>query len=397
MNNKGIATVTIIIIIACAIVVLGGAIGGVVAYNSYQDKKQQEAREAERIIEEQNKNKKILGVIYDNQVLDFSENDVRELCSVLGINYSEFDSYSSVKVEKSSIDSSTRNFISNNSNCRVLIFASNDYKDYAEKLKNEVSNINIYVAETQRLINLKKDASISTMVVSKSQAQSASGFYILRGDKYIDIGKQIKDSYVFSLFRDYGFTDWRSNAVMILKDYTFPYYTDGDKLVAFSGKGVPEFYLDRVRELNYTIPVTWNDGGGFFDIKDYVAKGKPLYGVKSKYPSDVLLNGEKFQDKLKNINFVPLTQGEEVKFTWYEGTQYHEDTIKADYKYYTFYDRRSYDNYDENHMKITGTLGTDGYAEYDLSNVPNGLYWLKPISSQDGKNTIYQGFIEISR
>jgi|GEM_PF-5354217 len=42
MNNKGIATVTIIIIIICAVVVVGGAVGGVIGYNIYQEKKQEE-------------------------------------------------------------------------------------------------------------------------------------------------------------------------------------------------------------------------------------------------------------------------------------------------------------------------------------------------------------------
>lgn len=42
-NNKGLATLTIVLIIVAVVVVTGGTIGGVVAYNSYQDKKQQEA------------------------------------------------------------------------------------------------------------------------------------------------------------------------------------------------------------------------------------------------------------------------------------------------------------------------------------------------------------------
>ena len=42
-NNKGLATLTIVLIIVAVVVVTGGTIGGVIAYNSYQDKKQQEA------------------------------------------------------------------------------------------------------------------------------------------------------------------------------------------------------------------------------------------------------------------------------------------------------------------------------------------------------------------
>lgn len=42
-NNKGLATLTIVLIIVAVVVVAGGTIGGVAAYNSYQDKKHQEA------------------------------------------------------------------------------------------------------------------------------------------------------------------------------------------------------------------------------------------------------------------------------------------------------------------------------------------------------------------
>ena len=58
-NNKGLTTVTIIIIIVC-VVVVGGTIGGVVGYNIYQDKKQEEAelkfQEEQKMLEESRNN-----------------------------------------------------------------------------------------------------------------------------------------------------------------------------------------------------------------------------------------------------------------------------------------------------------------------------------------------------
>ena len=42
-NNKGLSTVVIVLIVVGVVVVLGGTIGGVYAYNAYQEKKQEEA------------------------------------------------------------------------------------------------------------------------------------------------------------------------------------------------------------------------------------------------------------------------------------------------------------------------------------------------------------------
>ena len=56
-NNKGIATLTIVLIIVGVVVVAGGTIGGVVAYNTYQEKKEKEAKEAlSKAIEEEKAN-----------------------------------------------------------------------------------------------------------------------------------------------------------------------------------------------------------------------------------------------------------------------------------------------------------------------------------------------------
>ncbi len=45
-NNKGMATLTIVLIIVAVVVLIGGTIGGIMGYNAYQEKKQQEEEEA---------------------------------------------------------------------------------------------------------------------------------------------------------------------------------------------------------------------------------------------------------------------------------------------------------------------------------------------------------------
>lgn len=76
--------------------------------------------------------------------------------------------------------------------------------------------------------------------------------------------------------------------------------------------------------------------------------------------------------------------------TWYQIFDYR---LEGDSIVLYNYDRDSYDDYDENHYRVQGTLGTEGYAEYDLSGVSDGIYWIEPVSSS--KNKIYRGFIQI--
>ena len=48
MNNKGLTTITIVLIIIGAVVMVGGAVGGVIGYNAYQEKQQEEAEKKQQ-------------------------------------------------------------------------------------------------------------------------------------------------------------------------------------------------------------------------------------------------------------------------------------------------------------------------------------------------------------
>ena len=66
-----------------------------------------------------------------------------------------------------------------------------------------------------------------------------------------------------------------------------------------------------------------------------------------------------------------LEYGEIYTVSWFEGTQYHETNLAATSKCYVDTDGKPnfFDAYE-----IPGELTKEGYAEYDLSEIPAGLY-----------------------
>ena len=59
----------------------------------------------------------------------------------------------------------------------------------------------------------------------------------------------------------------------------------------------------------------------------------------------------------------------QIGYWYYEGTKYSELTASTDYIVYQLCDQ-------EDVIKIEGQLTQNGYVEFDISNVPEGVYYV---------------------
>ena len=77
-------------------------------------------------------------------------------------------------------------------------------------------------------------------------------------------------------------------------------------------------------------------------------------------------------DWIYRPDFTNLTQGETYTVSWFEGTTYHEYNVVANSPYYTINWTKSYNI---STYIIEGELHKEGYASFDLSGIPSGLYY----------------------
>ena len=189
------------------------------------------------------------------------------------------------------------------------------------------------------------------------------GFYLKKGESLLTfdyrVFKNNKTETRLSL------TESDNNNVHLIyckKSRYIPTFQSGDSIIAYSGSNVPKLilYTDASFE-GYTICAYKYRFGGSSAFSMYEGSKEKANVRTDNY--DV-----KIEDKNGNAveNRYNLNQGEEYTVFWYEGTKYNEIIMKADYPCYIIPK--------ENKYEIEGKLTKNGYAEYDISSVPSGIY-----------------------
>ena len=259
---------------------------------------------------------------------------------------------------------------------------------YTEQIDNQIRELDAQRNDFQTVINSMNEAiaavsenkrelanRIAAMSVSVDVAKKNGGFYIMQEGKLIDIGKQQRDK---SLIHCPTAGDWyhySAYSLIARNEIDIPQLSDNDKIIAYSQQGIPTMQFYGIIYNAYTIGIaqtTVLSSKAFMDIEgdwaEYARVSSTGVPAESLYPFELSLNSNSFKDQMR-YGFVPLPKGEAVTLSWYKGTEYQERVKTADYQYY------GYDG--KNLQKIQGVLTKDGYAEYDLSAVPNGLYWIQ--------------------
>lgn len=153
-----------------------------------------------------------------------------------------------------------------------------------------------------------------------------------------------------------------------------PVVGEGDKLIVFSRFDVPEIDFYPAYRIGYS----------FF--KDRV--GREMYLKELSTGEYIALDMETYKSiKITNSageeveNNDDLVKDEKYTVSWFEGTEYNQFTMTANSCVYRYEE--------ENAHRLEGQLTMNGYAEYDVTSLPSGIYFARAIHTTGG------GLIEI--
>lgn len=156
-------------------------------------------------------------------------------------------------------------------------------------------------------------------------------------------------------------------------DVPIPALENDDLVVAYSDSTVPVLGLAQVDFYGYGVGLESSEYDGKRSLNIYNPE------TNEKIHEEEVTNIE-VKDASGNTvdNYYNLQQGESYTVLWYKGTQKKEQPLKADCKVYADHTARKHIAAD---YEIKGELTDNGYATYDLSGIPVGLYAILNVSN----------------
>lgn len=145
---------------------------------------------------------------------------------------------------------------------------------------------------------------------------------------------------------------------------------EGDKIIVYSSSKVPEISFVKVKDTG-----KWTLGADRVD--NYYIDGIYFYNMKGEERTIDFIdfkktNKEEFvvTDSNGNVcnDYYDVERGKEYIASWFVGTQYHETILNSNNHLYTFDE--------DSAIGVPWSLTKNGYAEYDWSGIPSGLYVL---------------------
>lgn len=200
-----------------------------------------------------------------------------------------------------------------------------------------------------------------------------NGAYLIRDEKIYSLNSSVNSN--IANFH-YGYVSliggsilyWGQAGQMMISfgDVPIPVLQESDKIVMYSDEGdVPTLGLRQVEFVGYTIPITVNNL--YYYIYDLsIRTSDAMEGLKRRNINNFSVSdseGTLIDDWRSGLEY-----GAEYTVSWFQGTQYNERTLVADSRYY--------ENANDERITLEGTLTRDGYVEFNLSELPAGLYAL---------------------
>lgn len=163
--------------------------------------------------------------------------------------------------------------------------------------------------------------------------------------------------YTFGGKSYYNLKGKERDCFIAVREVPVPVLGADDVVIGVSSSGSAEIRLTKVDLIGYTVPVIINDSA---DRRATTLDDGTTFVVASDLSEINIVDkdGEVVED-VRNLKY-----GEEYTVFWYSGTQYTEVKMVANCCY-----RETGEI-----VKIAGKVTKDGYATYDLSGVPVGLY-----------------------
>ena len=134
---------------------------------------------------------------------------------------------------------------------------------------------------------------------------------------------------------------------------------EGDEVISF--RNIP-ISLGSATFYGYSIPVGKQEAYWLI-VNSYNSPGDRLM---SPYYSNLEIRDK--NDELVS-DYHNLEQGENYTVSWFVGTDYYERLLAADSYFYSVVNKEEY--------TVEAQLSKEGYAFYDLSSIPSGLYYVE--------------------
>lgn len=198
--------------------------------------------------------------------------------------------------------------------------------------------------------------------------QKNNQLYCLNSKSFTSPGSTRRNYYISEMIDGYSYNFVNAKVLVISfdKNGNVPVFENGDSVRYYSPSSVEDLELYNADPAGYTIlAVNYPLGSGCNEFIMYQNNTESI-GIRTDIFKISICddNDNEIKDKLA------LEQGKEYTLFWYEGTQYVDIKMAADYPYYII-------ECAQPAYAIKGTLTKDGYATYDLSGVPKGLYHIR--------------------
>lgn len=163
----------------------------------------------------------------------------------------------------------------------------------------------------------------------------------------------------------YGTIDGK-NGFFSVGDVPIPVLNDDDVVAWYADDRIPTLGLAEVEFYGYAVSLWYGEYSGSYNFTIYDSESGEMVSKDGITNFEVLdSNGDVVG------NYYDLDQNESYTISWFEGTQHCEYVLSATSKFYVDCTDRKYISAD---YEISGELTNDGYARYDLSNIPAGIY-----------------------
>lgn len=310
--------------------------------------------------------KNLLGIITDNDRL-FEATDYDAFCKANGLSqndYEGYETYSAYSLEELKDGVS----LLAEAGCSTIILGNTSFivsADILSSLGNEFPDVSF------------KESDESILIITEADRDSmiyTTYFGILRDDVFLSLNsisgfkdyfnktKQIK-----GLYTTIGANGmYRGGYAFSNENIPVPCLEENDQIICYSSTDVPSIDLYPAEFIGFSPRFYLADiaGGSDYYMMYNNRVDVPNHNIR-QIPEDTMIEvTDENGNLLEDYNNVP--ENTLCTISWYEGTQYNEEKLVANCRVYRISETPAFE--------IEGALTKSGYAEYDFSSVPSGLY-----------------------
>lgn len=212
-------------------------------------------------------------------------------------------------------------------------------------------------------------------------AERNNGLYLLKGEKIYNLNNRLKEltpgvnyppalmweevgtavGYKMQYYNNYSGT--RDNRRMSVGEVPVVAVDRNDEIIAFSDSDVPAVWLRPIARISPSIYVRdWTDDIIVCNLNSFehivISSSLKNVVIKDSQGREMEYEGKE--------SFKDLEPGEEYSICYFEGTRYVEFSTLVDSTYY--------ECDSDGQIELEASLTKEGYAQYDFSEIPGGIY-----------------------